>query len=82
LDKDIVVQSMKENVKGRGIGWQVSETYPKGCGHSGFTGSSLWLVPEKKIAVCILTSRLHTKENIYDLSEFRKELHNAILEIL
>jgi uncharacterized protein YbbC (DUF1343 family)/CubicO group peptidase (beta-lactamase class C family) len=52
----------------RGLGWDVETSYsaPRGAffgptsfGHTGFTGTSLWIDPETETFVVILTSRLH-----------------------
>ena len=52
----------------RGLGWdvQTSQSAPRGglfgptsFGHTGFTGTSLWIDPETETFVIILTSRLH-----------------------
>jgi uncharacterized protein YbbC (DUF1343 family)/CubicO group peptidase (beta-lactamase class C family) len=52
----------------RGLGWDVDTSYstPRGSlfgttsfGHTGFTGTSLWIDPETETFVILLTSRLH-----------------------
>ena len=52
----------------RGLGWdlQTSQSAPRGglfgpssFGHTGFTGTSVWIDPETETFVIILTSRLH-----------------------
>ena len=52
----------------RGLGWDVETSYssPRGAlfgpdsfGHTGFTGTSLWIDPETETFVILLTSRLH-----------------------
>ena len=52
----------------RGLGWDMETSYssPRGSlygsssfGHTGFTGTSLWIDPETESFVVILTSRLH-----------------------
>jgi uncharacterized protein YbbC (DUF1343 family)/CubicO group peptidase (beta-lactamase class C family) len=52
----------------RGLGWDVETTYstprgalfgPSSFGHTGFTGTSLWIDPETETFVVILASRLH-----------------------
>jgi uncharacterized protein YbbC (DUF1343 family)/CubicO group peptidase (beta-lactamase class C family) len=52
----------------RGLGWDIETSYsaPRGSlygsssfGHTGFTGTSLWIDPETESFVIILTSRLH-----------------------
>ena len=52
----------------RGLGWDVETSYssprgelfgPASLGHTGFTGTSLWIDPETQTFVILLTSRLH-----------------------
>lgn len=51
----------------RGLGWDIESGYSSlrgdifktGFGHTGFTGTSIWVVPEEKIAIIILTNRVH-----------------------
>ena len=52
----------------RGLGWDVETSYsgprgslfgPTSFGHTGFTGTSLWVDPETETFVILLTSRLH-----------------------
>ncbi|GAM08821.1 beta-lactamase [Geobacter sp. OR-1] len=57
----------------RGLGWDIASAYsaPRGngfselsFGHTGYSGSSLWLDPNADVFVVLLTSRLdyrHTK---------------------
>ncbi len=52
----------------RGLGWDVDTSYsgprgslfgPTSFGHTGFTGTSIWIDPETETFVILLTSRLH-----------------------
>jgi uncharacterized protein YbbC (DUF1343 family)/CubicO group peptidase (beta-lactamase class C family) len=52
----------------RGLGWDIDTSYssPRGSlfgresfGHTGFTGTTLWIDPETQVFVIVLTSRLH-----------------------
>jgi uncharacterized protein YbbC (DUF1343 family) len=52
----------------RGLGWDIDTSYstprgrgfgPRSFGHTGFTGTSLWIDPETEMFVILLTSRLH-----------------------
>jgi uncharacterized protein YbbC (DUF1343 family)/CubicO group peptidase (beta-lactamase class C family) len=54
----------------RGLGWDVETSYssprgelfgPGSLGHTGFTGTSIWIDPETESFVILLTSRLHPK---------------------
>jgi CubicO group peptidase (beta-lactamase class C family) len=49
-------------------------------GHLGFTGTSLWIDPQARTAVTLLTNRVHpTRENI-KIRAFRPLLHDAVRE--
>jgi CubicO group peptidase (beta-lactamase class C family) len=51
-------------------------------GHTGYTGTSLWIDPEKDLFVILLTNRVYpTTENI-KIRKVRPALHNAIVEAL
>jgi len=49
-------------------------------GHTGFTGTSLWIDPEKKLKIVVLTNRVHLGREKTEaaISTFRKKLHAAI----
>jgi CubicO group peptidase (beta-lactamase class C family) len=53
---------------GRGLGWDVDSAYstnrgdlfgPHSYGHTGYTGTSIWIDPETKTYVIFLTNRVH-----------------------
>ncbi|MBM3163727.1 MAG: beta-lactamase family protein [Chlorobi bacterium] len=47
-------------------------------GHLGFTGTSIWVDPEKELAVIMLSNRVHpTSENI-KIRTFRPRLHDTV----
>ncbi|ASQ89985.1 serine hydrolase [Prosthecochloris sp. GSB1] len=51
-------------------------------GHLGYTGTSIWIDPEKDLAVIALTNRVYpTSENIR-IRGFRPELHNTVVRCL
>jgi len=48
-------------------------------GHSGFTGTSLWVDPNADLTVVILTNRVYFgRENTDDLYRFRIAVHEAV----
>jgi CubicO group peptidase (beta-lactamase class C family) len=54
----------------------------KSVGHWGYTGTSLWLDPEEKFAVTLLSNRVHpSRENIL-IRTFRPRFHDALMEDL
>ena len=53
---------------GRGLGWDLNSSYstnggdlfgPQSFGHSGYTGTSIWIDPETETFVIFLTNRVH-----------------------
>ncbi|MBU4349810.1 serine hydrolase [bacterium] len=74
----------------RGLGWGlIKNSHSSGgvlfsesaFGHTGFTGTSIWIDPKSKIGVALLTNRVHpTRENTKIIS-FRPRLHNLIASI-
>jgi len=54
----------------------------RSVGHLGFTGTSFWLDLEKKIAVILLSNRVHPSRDNEKIKEFRPLLHDAVMEEL
>ena len=48
-------------------------------GHTGFTGTSIWIDLEKNITVIFLTNRIHPSRSNEKIRNFRPELHNLIM---
>jgi CubicO group peptidase (beta-lactamase class C family) len=48
-------------------------------GHTGFTGTSIWIDLEKNITVIFLTNRIHPSRSNEKIKEFRPELHNLLM---
>lgn len=49
-------------------------------GHTGFTGTSIWADPEKKLFVIFLTNRVHPTRENSGIVKLRPALHNAIFK--
>ena len=74
----------------RGLGWDlIGNPHSSGgvlfsesaFGHTGFTGTSIWVDPKSKIGVALLTNRVHpTRENRKIIS-FRPLLHNLVVRL-
>jgi len=51
-------------------------------GHTGFTGTSIWIDPDRQIFVVLLTNRVHpTRENT-KIQQVRPALHDAVMQAL
>jgi beta-glucosidase-like glycosyl hydrolase/CubicO group peptidase (beta-lactamase class C family) len=51
-------------------------------GHTGFTGTSLWIDPERDIFVVLLTNRVHPSRESRQISAVRPVLHDAVMEAI
>jgi CubicO group peptidase (beta-lactamase class C family) len=55
---------------------------PSAIGHTGFTGTSLWIDPAKDLYVAILSNRVHPTRHNDGIRETRRALHDAIVTAL
>ena len=63
----------------RGLGLQTGVSYPHGCGHTGFTGTSIYFSTEYNIGVVAFTNRLYFDYKNTNLTgDFRRALHEAV----
>jgi CubicO group peptidase (beta-lactamase class C family) len=54
---------------------------PRSFGHTGFTGTSLWIDPERELLVVALTNRVHNgREDLAGIQAFRPRLHDLVVE--
>jgi CubicO group peptidase (beta-lactamase class C family) len=72
----------------RALGWDTADgknsagqfMSPRAFGHTGFTGTSVWVDPEKNMFVILLSNRVHPTRNNQKLLSFRAKLHNAVMK--
>jgi CubicO group peptidase (beta-lactamase class C family) len=70
----------------RSSGLQRSQAYsssgrlfgPRSYGHTGFTGTSLWVDPDRELVVALLTNRVYYGRDPEGIGEFRPRLHDAV----
>ena len=82
----------EETVPGssRALGWDTmlptsscgTKMSPSAIGHTGFTGTSLWIDPAQDLYVVILTNRVHPTRDGEGIQEVRRALHDAIVTAL
>jgi len=84
----IVPQALAKNE--RTLGWVVpTEGSSSGhyfsahsYGHTGFTGTSIWIDPDRQLFVVLLTNRVNpTRENM-KIAEVRPAVHDAVMKAL
>ena len=51
-------------------------------GHLGYTGTSIWIDPEKDLAVITLTNRVYPSSENIKIRKFRPALHNTVIKCL
>ena len=51
-------------------------------GHTGFTGTTLWIDPERELFVVLLTNRVHPTRANDKIRQVRPAVHDAIIESL
>jgi CubicO group peptidase (beta-lactamase class C family) len=51
-------------------------------GHTGFTGTSLWIDPARDLVVACLTNRVYYGRDASGILAFRVALHRAVVEVL
>jgi CubicO group peptidase (beta-lactamase class C family) len=74
----------------RALGWDTpspggsagSRLSPSSFGHTGFTGTSLWIDPERKLAIVLLSNRVNPTRNNPRLAPLRPALADLIIATL
>lgn len=55
---------------------------PGAFGHTGFTGTSLWIDPARELAIVLLTNRVHPDAANLGIRRVRPRFHNAVIAAL
>jgi CubicO group peptidase (beta-lactamase class C family) len=74
----------------RALGWDTpSEESSAGAyfssssfGHTGFTGTSLWIDPEHELFAILLTNRVHPTRENSKITQLRPAFHNAVMQAI
>lgn len=74
---------------GRGLGWEMAAatnaagtSLPSAAyGHTGFTGTSLWIDPVRRRVLVLAANRLHPSARDADMNEFRRRFHEAAADL-
>jgi CubicO group peptidase (beta-lactamase class C family) len=64
-----------KSVEGSSAGPRMS---PRSFGHLGFTGTSLWIDPDAKVVVSLLTNRVNPTRDNMEIRAFRPWAHDAL----
>lgn len=72
----------------RGLGWDTmlptsscgTRMSARAFGHTGFTGTSLWIDPARDLYVVCLTNRVHASDDAEGIRRLRIALHDAVVD--
>jgi CubicO group peptidase (beta-lactamase class C family) len=79
LDERLYNNTIKNWGEGRGYGIQFGELYPdQGFGHTGFTGTYLYVNPKRDLVITILSNRLHAY-TVRSINPIRLEIVGRLL---
>ncbi len=53
-----------------------------GFGHTGFTGTSIWIDPDRQLFVVLLTNRVNPTRENQKIAQIRPALHDAVMQAL
>ena len=71
----------------RALGWDTmlpasscgTKLSPQAIGHTGFTGTSLWIDPTQDLYVALLSNRVHPTREGEGIQQTRRKLHDAVV---
>ena len=82
----------REDVAGssRALGWDTmlptsscgTRMSPRAFGHTGFTGTSLWIDPDQDVYVALLTNRVYPDASSNAIQDVRRAVHDAVMQAI
>jgi len=72
----------------RGLGWQLPSSKGGGptemfsehaFGHTGFTGTSVWVDPDRDLILVLMTNRLHPVFKPLNMQQIRRKFHHLVV---
>ena len=85
---DVRHSSQRDHGSSRALGWDTmlptsscgTRMSPRAFGHVGFTGTSLWIDPDRSVYVALLTNRVHPSPDNQAIARVRPALHDAMMD--
>ena len=86
-----ISEAAKSDDERRGLAWALKTAQRQSCGsrfgprsfgHTGYTGTSLWVDPDRALTVVLLTNRVYFTREPGPIFELRGAVHDAIVEDL
>jgi CubicO group peptidase (beta-lactamase class C family) len=85
---EITREQVRQDGLRRGLAWVLQTAEACSCGrlfsassfgHTGFTGTSLWVDPARELVVALLTNRVYYGRANTSIQEFRPWLHDQVI---
>lgn len=92
ISPDLMQQATSQHASGQfrmGLGWMLKaqagsssgDLYSMASyGHTGFTGTSLWIDPQRDLVSAVLTNRVYHGREQEGIHDFRRAIHDVIVE--
>ncbi|MFN8563404.1 MAG: serine hydrolase domain-containing protein [Anaerolineae bacterium] len=89
MDQAVSEQAASDGER-RGWGWMLRLPHgssagekfsPSAYGHTGYTGTSLWIDPDRALVVAVLTNRVYVGRDSDGIHAFRRAVHDILADI-
>lgn len=89
LPLPLAQEAIRNHADYRGLGWilrvpEISSAgahfSPESFGHTGFTGTSLWIDPRRELIVSLMTNRVYLGRDHDGIIAFRRAVHDAVAQ--
>lgn len=87
-----IFTKQQSNLSSRALGWDTKDGegyssagtlfHSDSYGHTGYTGTSVWTDPTRKLIVILLTNRVHPTRLNRQIMKFRPIIHDAIVNAI
>lgn len=84
-------EATRRQVGDRGLGWMMrspegsssgARFSPESYGHTGFVGNSVWVDPNRKLVVALLTNNVFYGRDRTSILKFRPQFHDLVIQAL
>ena len=86
---DMIREQAREGARRRGLGFVLwspdgaTPTFsPSTFGHTGFTGTSLWIDPPRQVVIALLTNEVYNGRQQRGIAALREAVHRTVLQAI
>lgn len=86
----LACEATRAQIENRGLGWAINNVpssagaclSAESYGHTGFTGTSLWVDPARQLVCGLLTNRVFFGRDAAQIEQFRPLFHDTLIECM